>query len=106
VRGAEMQFRALTDLYLNTGVYVQAGTTFDGPAGWTPSANACEPLDNDALTAYRQAGPHGCLDAEWQRAIFTNSARWAGIPVPAPVTRWVANGDGTFSLGGIKSNPT
>jgi hypothetical protein len=39
-----MQFRALTDLYLNNGVYVQAGTTFEAPAGWVPAANAVDPV--------------------------------------------------------------
>jgi hypothetical protein len=47
-----MKFQALTDLYLNTGVYIQAGQVFDAPDGYPPPTNACCPLDPDAVSAY------------------------------------------------------
>jgi hypothetical protein len=84
-----MRFRALTDLYLNTGVYVQAGTVFDAPSEYPPPTNAVDPLDAAAVQAYHDVGPRGCSDAEWRRAIFTNGQRWSDIPVPPPATQWL-----------------
>jgi|SRR6516164_5036683 hypothetical protein len=99
-----MQFRALTDLYLNNGVYVQAGTTFEAPAGWVPAANAVDPVTPDAVQAYWNAGPAGCLDAEWRRALFTNCSRWSDVPVAPPATQWLPanpqNPTAGFMLGG------
>jgi hypothetical protein len=83
-----MQFRALTDLYLNTGVYVQAGQVFTAPAGYPPPTNGVDPLDPDAIQAYFNVGPRGMRDAEPYRAQFTNSARWSDLPVPPASTQW------------------
>jgi len=91
-------YRALTDLYLSSGMYVQAGTTVSDnpgpgvaliPSNWVPPANAVDPLDPDAVSKYWQAGPAGCLDAEWRRALFTNGSRWSDVPVAAPATQWL-----------------
>jgi hypothetical protein len=95
-----MQFRALTDLYLNDGRYISAGQVFDAPVnldqtGWqyvinfTPPVNAVDPVSPDAVQAYHDAGCAGCADAEWRRALFTNTQRWSDIPVTAPSTQWV-----------------
>src|SRR5262249_31621570 len=54
-----MKFRAITDLYLNNGVYVMAGDTFDAPTGWVPATHACDPMDADAVDAYFAVGPSG-----------------------------------------------
>jgi hypothetical protein len=52
-----MQFRALTDLLLPDGSYIQAGQTFTAPTGYPPPTNACDPLDPDAVFAYFNVGP-------------------------------------------------
>jgi len=82
-------YRALTDLYLPSGVYVQAGSTFDISTTWVPATNAVDPVSPDAVERYWQAGPAGCADAEWRRALFTNCARWSDVPVAAPSTQWL-----------------
>lgn len=87
-----MRFQALTDLTLPTGDYVQAGTTFNGPAGYKPPTNAVNPLDSEAVEAYRAEGPRGCDDAEKWRALFTNTNRWVGLSVPGPALQWVRSG--------------
>src|SRR5215831_17801981 len=104
-------YRALTDLYLASGVYVQAGTTFSDsgpgaliPTNWQPPTNAVDPIDPDAVQKYWQAGPAGCLDAEWRRALFTNCSRWSDVPVAPPATQWLPanpqNPAAGFTLGG------
>jgi len=91
-------YRALTDLYLASGMYVQAGqilSTTPSPgeipilSSWVPPANAVDPLDPDAVQAYWNAGPAGCMDAEWRRALFTNGSRWSDVPVSPPATQWL-----------------
>ena len=103
-----MQFRALTDLLLSDGRYIQAGQTFEAPPNYLPPTNAVEPLDPDAVQAYFNVGPRGCLDAERHRAVFTNSARWSDIPVPKPSTQWqpvdVKKPWLGFSLSGAENN--
>jgi len=86
-----MQFRALTDLYLSDGRYIQAGTIFTPPSGFIPPVNAVDPADPDAVSAYWNAGPAGCFDAEWRRALFTNGQRWSDIAVAKAGTQWVPN---------------
>jgi len=98
-----MQFRALTDLYLSTGVYVMAGTVFDAPSNFIPPVNACDPLDPDAIQLYWQTGPRGCCDAEWRRALFTNTQRWSDVPVAPPSTQWVPVNPQNPGLGFILS---
>jgi hypothetical protein len=85
------QYRALTDLFLPAPEcrYVQAGDTFTAPAGYVPATNSVDPISSDAFNAYFNAGPRGCSDAEWHRAIFTNSQRWSGVQVTPPATGWV-----------------
>ena len=75
------RWRALTDLTLPDGVYIQAGTSFDAPLEWHPPTNAVQPLDPDATESYWQEGPRGMSDAEPYRARFTNCARWSDVPV-------------------------
>jgi|SRR5262249_3364841 len=101
-------YRALTDLYLNDGTHIQAGTTFVPPAGWVPATNAVDPLTPDAVQAYWNAGPNGCRDAEWRRALFTNTNRWSDVPVAPPSTQWQPS-DPTkpwlgYTLNGLGSN--
>jgi hypothetical protein len=84
-----MQFRALTDLYLNDGSYIQAGQTFTAPANYPPPTNAVQPLDPDATQALWNVGPKGMLDAQPYQAQFTNGARWSDIPVPPATIYWV-----------------
>ena len=84
-----MQFRALTDLYLNDGTYVQAGTTFIAPTGWVPATNACDPLTPDAVQAYWNAGPAGMRNADPNSAISTNGSRWSDLFVGPPATQWL-----------------
>jgi hypothetical protein len=83
-----MEFRALTDLYLSDGRVIQAGQTFTAPAGWVPASNV-DPLTPDAVQAFWNAGPAGCMDAEWRRCLFTNGQRWSDVPVAAPATQWL-----------------
>jgi len=108
-------YRALTDLYLASGVYVQAGTTFSDsgpgaliPTNWQPPTNAVDPIDPDAVQRYWQVGPRGMSDAEPYRAVFTNSARWLDVAVPAPATYWIRanpqNAAAGFVLNGMGSN--
>ena len=93
------RYRALTDLTLPDGFYIQAGTEFDAPADWKPCTHACQPLDPDAIEAYWNQGP--CLsDVEPWRACFTNGARWTGVPVPPPTTWWIKAGSGYVLHGG------
>jgi hypothetical protein len=82
------RYRALTDLYMPSGDYIQAGTTFDGPEGWPPPCHGVQPLDSEATTAYYNVGPM-LSDVEPWRAIYTNSARWTGVPVSPPTTYWI-----------------
>jgi hypothetical protein len=85
------QYRALTDLFLPAPDcrYVQAGDTFVAPVGWIPPTNAVDPIGTDAFNAYLAAGPAGCADAEWHRAVFTNGQRWSGVQVSPAATGWV-----------------
>jgi hypothetical protein len=97
-----MRFQALTDLYMADGSYVQVGSVFDAPPGWKPVTHGCNPLDQDAVSAYWQQGP--CFSAvEPFRACFTNSGRWTGVPVPGPSTFWIRSGNG-YILSGAGSN--
>ncbi len=84
-----MQFYALTDLYLADGRYISAGETFDVPSDFKPPTNAVSPISPDAIEALWLEGPRGCSDAEPNRAVFTNSARWSDKPVKPPSVRWV-----------------
>ena len=106
-------YRALSDIFTPGCGYAQAGQILadDGspgaipiPVGWKPPANAVDPLDPDAVQACWNAGPAGCLDAEWRRALFTNCSRWSDVPVAPPSTQWLP-ADPTkpwlgFTLGG------
>ena len=94
------RWRALTDLTLPDGVYVQAGTSFDAPLEWHPPTNAVQPLDPDATERYWHEGPRGMSDAEPYRARFTNCARWSDVPVFPPTTYWVPSGKGFILVGG------
>jgi len=110
-----MRFRVLTDIFTPAPVcgYAQAGQILSStpgpgeipiPSNWIPPANAVDPLDPDAVQAYWNAGPAGCMDAEWRRALFTNCSRWSGMPVGPPATQWLP-ADPTkpwlgFTLGG------
>jgi hypothetical protein len=93
------RFQALTDIYLPTGVYIQAGTSFDAPAGWPPPTHAVQPLDPDAMQAYWQVGPR-FSDVEIWRQCFTNGARWSDVPVKPATTWWVKVGDQYVLHGG------
>jgi hypothetical protein len=84
-----MRWRALTDLTLPSGDYIQAGSSFDSPANWRPPTNAVQPMDAGAVAKYWAEGPRGVFDAEPWRAVFTNGARWTGVPVPAATMWWV-----------------
>jgi hypothetical protein len=95
------RWRALTDLYLVTG-YVQAGTTFEMPLEWHPPTHAVQPLDPDAIERYWQEGPR-LSDVEPWRACYANSARWTGVPVPAPTTYWIKSGSDQYVLHGAES---
>src|SRR5262249_31424374 len=83
-----MKFRALTDLYLGDGRYIQAGDTFDVPSSFRPPTHACDPLDPDAMFAYWSEGPR-FSEVEIWRATFTNGNRWSDKPVSPPTTWWV-----------------
>jgi hypothetical protein len=93
------RYRALTDLTLPDGSYIQAGSEYETDASYQPPTNACQPLDDQALTAYHAEGPRGCDDAEPWRALFTNGNRWTGIPVPGPSIQWVKEGKGWILKG-------
>jgi hypothetical protein len=82
------RYRALTDLTLPSGDYVQAGTEFDAGADYPPPTHACQPLDAEAGELYWQVGPR-LSDVEPWRQCYTNSARWTGQPVPPPTVWWV-----------------
>jgi len=91
-------YRALTDIFTPGCGYAQAGQILadDGspgaipiPKGWVPPTNAVDPLTPDAVSAYWAAGPGGCMDAEWRRALFTNGSRWSDVAVSKPGTQWV-----------------
>src|SRR5262245_40505799 len=82
------RYRALTDLYMPNGDYIQAGTTFEAPDGWPPPTHAVDPIGADAMERYWQEGPR-LSDVEPWRAVFTNSARWTGVPVPGATTWWI-----------------
>ena len=93
-----MRFRALTDIFTPGCGYVQAGQILSStpgpgeipiPSHWIHPAHAVDPLDPDAVERYWQAGPAGCMDAEWRRALFTNCARWSDVPVAPPSTQWL-----------------
>jgi hypothetical protein len=102
-----MQFRALTDLYMPDGRYIQAGSVFDAPAGWPPPTHAVMPLDPDATQAYWAQGPRFNYVEAW-RQTFTNSARWSDVPVPPPTTWWTPvdpkNPSKGYVLSGAGSN--
>jgi hypothetical protein len=98
------RFQALTDLTLPGGSYIQAGTVFDAPPGWPPPTNAVTPLDPDATQLLWNQGPRGMSDAECWRALFTNSGRWTGLPVPGPSVYWVNVGRESFILTGGGGN--
>jgi hypothetical protein len=95
------RYRALTDLYMPSGDYVQAGESFDAPASWPPPTHGVQPLDSDAMTAYWNVGPR-LSDVEPWRAVFTNSARWTGLPVAPATTWWIKVGSG-YVLKGSES---
>lgn len=82
------KYRALTDLCLWDGRIVQAGESFEAPESYPPPTHAVQPLDGEAMDRYWQEGPR-LSDVEIWRAVFTNSARWTGLPVPPPTTWWV-----------------
>lgn len=93
-----MRFRALTDLTLPSGDYISAGSEYTTDADYLPPCHACQPLDADGLTAYYNVGPM-LSDVEPWRAIYTNSARWTGLPVPPPTTYWIKSGSQYFLHG-------
>jgi hypothetical protein len=95
------RWRALTDLTLPSGDYIQAGTSFDAPLEWHPPTNAVQLRDADAMAAYQAEGPRGCDDAEPWRALFTNGNRWTGIPVPGHTIQWVRVGKGFVLTGNL-----
>lgn len=78
-------YRFLHDHYVNgftylagtTGATADAGGTL--PIGWVPSGSV-DPIDTNAVNAFWQAGVQmpGLIRAQW-----------SGLPVAAPVTRWV-----------------
>jgi len=92
------KYRALVDLYLPSGVYVQAGSIItdaglspDVPPTWQPPT-AVDPIDADAITKFWTAGPAGQSNAEPNRSLgpWFLGGRWTGVPVAAPVIYWVA----------------
>jgi hypothetical protein len=87
------RWRALTDLTLPSGDYVQAGAKYQTDANYHPPTHACQPLDSEAMDRYWQEGPR-LSDVEPWRAVFTNGARWTGIPVSPPTTWWIKAGSG------------
>jgi hypothetical protein len=93
------RYRALTDLYMPSGVYVQAGTEFDAPLEWPPPTHAVQPLDPDAIERYWQEGPR-LSDVEIWRQCFTNCARWSDVPVRPATTWWVKVPKGYVLHGG------
>jgi hypothetical protein len=95
------RYRALTDLTLPSGVYIQAGTEFEVGADYPPPTHACDPLDPEALQLYWNQGPR-LSDVEPWRAVFTNSARWTGLPVPPATVWWIKEGSG-YVLKGSES---
>ena len=86
------KYRALTDLTLPNGLYIDAGSEFEIDASWPPAVHACQPLDPDAVEAYYNVGPMLSSVEPW-RQCYSNSARWTGVPVPPPTTYWVLVGN-------------
>ena len=88
-------YRALRDMILpgGQGTYVQAGDVFDdsGSPNWVPAH--VDPIDNDAISKYWQAGPR--LDTF--RAEDLN--RWADREFVRPGTYWYQAGDQWFLKG-------
>jgi len=89
-------YLALTDLYLPGDRFIQAGTTFSDtgpgalvPSSWPPPTNGVSPQDPDATSKYWAVGPRGMLDAEPNKATYTNCQRWSNLFVPAATTRWI-----------------
>jgi hypothetical protein len=87
-----MRFRALTDLTLPSGAYVEAGSEYETDANYKPPTHACQPLDPDAIAAYWAEGAR-FSEAEPWRACYTNCNRFVGLPVAPPTTWWVKSGD-------------
>ncbi len=82
-------FRALADIYLPDGNYIEAGTTFLGPSGWIPAV-AVDPVDSAAIQAYWDLGPVMMKDAEIGRPLFGNYLdRRSQVFVGAPAIYWV-----------------
>lgn len=94
-----MRFRALTDLTLPSGEYIQAGSEYETDATYLPPTHACQPLDPDAIEAYWNVGPR-LSDVEIWRQCFTNCSRWSDVPVKPATTWWVKTGDQYVLHGG------
>lgn len=82
------RYRALTDLYMPSGDYIQAGTEFDAPADWRCPTHAVDPIGAEAMEAYWQERPR-LSDVEPWRAVFTNGQRWSDVRVSGATTYWI-----------------
>jgi len=106
------KFRAIADLYLASGHYVQSGDILSDviptpvgfipiPTGWIPPLGV-EPLDPDAIQAFSNAGPTGMNSADHGIPnTVMNGNRWSDRPVAAPSVYWkqtTAKGSGGWTL--------
>jgi hypothetical protein len=89
-------YRLLVDHYVGTQ-YLEAGSIVSDsgpgavlPPNWIPTT-ACDPVDAQALTNFRNAGPPG-NDAEPNKGLgpWWTGGRWA--PVGPPVHYWKNGG--------------
>ena len=101
-------YRALVDLYLPSGAYVQAGSTItdaglspDVSAAWPPPI-AVDPLDGDAISKFWAVGPRGQADAEPSRLLgpWWTGGRWTGVPISPPLVYWKPHSEGRWVLTG------
>lgn len=83
------QYRLLADHYLPSGASVSAGTVItegvDVPMGWIPSPSV-DPQNAQAIQAFWNAGPMGCLDAEKSRSQYSSIGNF--FVFLAPVIYW------------------
>lgn len=80
-------YRALTDVYLSDGTYIEAGTTFISRE--IPPV-AVDPIDTNAIQAYWNLGPVMMNNAEISRALFPvglGSVR-SGVSIKPPAVYW------------------
>jgi hypothetical protein len=95
------RYRALGDILLPGNVYVESGTIFTGPSGWIPSISV-DPIDDNAIQAYWNAGPAGMGNADMVSAYgaWGTWNRRSGVFVQVASIRWVPAGEDMFILTG------